>query len=222
MEEKIAFIHTSATLVPLFTDLASNSLPGVATFHIANDSLIKDVIASGCLTPDVAWRVAELVRQAEGSGATRILVTCSSIGAAVEASRLFVSVPVYRVDQAMAEKAVASGSRIGVIATLPTTLEPTRNLVERVAKTALKEIDVQSHLCEGAFEALMSGDPEAHDASVREGLFALMADCDVILLAQASMARVVDTIPAEECRVPILSSPALAMQWLAGQLDSDK
>ena len=42
-----------------------------------------------------------------------------------------------------------------------------------------------------------------------------MARNDVIILAQASMARVADTIPPEEQKVPILSSPRLAIEALA-------
>jgi hypothetical protein len=38
---------------------------------------------------------------------------------------------------------------------------------------------------------------------------------DVIVLAQASMARVVETLPESERRVPILASPPLAIDYLA-------
>ena len=37
---------------------------------------------------------------------------------------------------------------------------------------------------------------------------------DVIVLAQASMARVVDTLTEEEKKVPILASPPVAMEYL--------
>ena len=40
-------------------------------------------------------------------------------------------------------------------------------------------------------------------------------DRDVIVLAQASMARVVDTLSPEDKRVPILASPAIAVDYLA-------
>jgi hypothetical protein len=65
-------------------------------------------------------------------------------------------VPVLRVDQPMADKAVQLGKRIGVVATLSTTLNPTSDLVRRRAAVAGKEIELKSVLCEGAFEALMS------------------------------------------------------------------
>ena len=51
-------VHTSATLVPIFAALCKAKLPGVDVFNIADDSLIKDVIARGELTPATARRVA--------------------------------------------------------------------------------------------------------------------------------------------------------------------
>lgn len=42
-----------------------------------------------------------------------------------------------------------------------------------------------------------------------------MKEVDVIVLAQASMARVVDGLSAEEKLIPILASPAIAMKKLA-------
>ena len=72
-----------------------------------------------------------------------------------------------------------------------------------------------SRLCEGAFDALMSGKPELHDESVASALKELSQQVDVILLAQASMARVVNKLTDEDKKVPILTSPELAVQHLA-------
>ena len=211
----LGLIHTSATLVPVFQQLCSAKLPNVETFNIADDSLIKDVIKRGVMTPITARRVVDHVASAEAAGADYILVTCSSIGRAVETAAGLVGVPVLRVDQPMADKAVQTGKRIGVIATLPTTLEPTADLIQRRAQKAGKTIELTSRLCEGAFEALMTGRSAQHDEMVASALKDLAAKVDVIVLAQASMARVVETLPAEARRIPILSSPALAIDYLA-------
>ena len=217
-EKTLGLIHTSATLVPVFQELCKTYLPGVKTFNIVDDSLIKNVIACGELTPATARRVVNYVGSAEAAGADHILVTCSSIGAAVEASAALTKVPVLRVDQPMADQAVQTGKRIGVIATLPTTLQPTSDLVQRRALDAGKEIELTSVLCEGAFEALMSGDSQTHDNKVAAALKELSQKVDVILLAQASMARVVDTLSEEDKKVPILASPGIAIQHLASIL----
>jgi Asp/Glu/hydantoin racemase len=216
MEQKtLGLIHTSATLVPMFQQLCNTYLPHVKTFNIVDDSLIKNVISCGHLTPETARRVVNYVGSAEAAGADHILVTCSSIGAAVEASAALTKVPVLRVDQPMADEAVQTGKRIGVIATLSTTLDPTTDLVARRALAAGKEIELVSKLCEGAFDALMSGDSATHDAMVTSALQDLASRMDVIVLAQASMARVVDSLPEEDKKIPILASPPIAIRHLA-------
>ena len=214
----LALIHTSATLVPVFAALCKEKLPGVTIFNIVDDSLVSGIRKKGSLTADIARRVASYIQSAEAGGADYILVTCSSIGPAVEAAAPFCAVPVLRVDQPMTDKAVQAGKRIGVIATLPTTLNPTSDLVRRRAALAGKQIELTSKLCEGAFEALMSGDTAKHDTMVAAALRELSTQVDVILLAQASMARVVDTLAPADRRVPILASPPIAIEFIASLL----
>lgn len=218
MKKTVGLIHTSATLVPVFQQLCEQYIPHVNVFNIVDDSLIKQVIARGELQADTARRVVNYAASAESAGADLIMFTCSSIGAAVETAAGLTQVPVLRVDQPMADKAVALGKRIGVIATLPTTLAPTSDLVKRRAAFLGKEIELTAVLCEGAFEALMSGDAKLHDEMVAQALKELSTKTDVIVLAQASMARVVNTLSAAEKIVPILASPPIAMEYLASLL----
>jgi Asp/Glu/hydantoin racemase len=203
----LALLHTAAVNVATFGGLCHELLPGVECFHVMDESLLKNTVRDGAMSPLTARRVAGYVASAVDAGADAVLVTCSSIGRAAEAARPLVPVPVVRVDEAMADEAVATGTRIGVIATLPTTLEPTTALVRARAALAGRAVEVVDHLCAGAFEALQGGDGAHHDALVRDGLRALMESVDVVVLAQASMARVADTLPPEERPVPVLSSP---------------
>jgi Asp/Glu/hydantoin racemase len=219
MQQKtLALIHTSATLVPVFADLCSKYLPNIKLFNIVDDSLIKNTIACGELTASTSKRVVNYAASAQEAGADFILFTCSSIGAAVETAATLSDVPVLRVDQPMADMAVQTGKRIGVIATLSTTLEPTSDLVRRRAIVAGKEIELTSVLCDGAFDALMSGDAATHDAMVANALKELVTKVDVVLLAQASMARVVDSLEESDKKIPILASPINAIKYLASIL----
>ena len=213
--KKIGLIHTSATLVPVFQQLFQEQFPEADVFNIVDDSLIKDVIAHGVLRDQTSERVVNYVASAEAAGADLIMVTCSSIGRAVEQAATKASVPVLRVDQPMVDKAIATGQRIGVVATLLTTLEPTSDLVLRRARRVGKEVKLVSRLCEGAFAALMGGDAAVHDEMVIAALRELSGEVDVILLAQASMARVVDQMSMADRKIPILSSPAIAVKHLA-------
>jgi Asp/Glu/hydantoin racemase len=130
---------------------------------------------------------------------------------AVEAAQPFFSIPVLRVDTPMADEAIRIGSRVGVVATLPTTLKPTIELIQRQAQLQGKRVEVVATLCNGAFQAVAAGDAATHDQLVAAGIRELLPRVDVIVLAQASMARAAKTIPEAERTVPILSSPESAV-----------
>lgn len=208
---RLAVIHTSATLAPVFANLFKPTLPdGVSSFHLSDDSLIADVIRDGQVTPSTDRRVGDYLKAAEAMGADVILVTCSSIGRAVEDAAGSVTAQVLRVDQPMVDTALELGSHLGVVATLQTTLDPTVDLVNRRAAAAGKTVEVSARVCDGAFEALMAGDADQHDQIVRAAIDELAAEVDVIILAQASMARIAAALP-DDLPVPVLTSPSLAV-----------
>ena len=216
MPKQVAFIHTSPSVIPTFKSLADELLGGRATvFNMVDESLLCDIIGHGRCPPATAKRLVGHVLAAEQAGAEIILVTCSSMGRAVEASRALVASKVLRVDEPMADRAVGTGRRIGVIATLPSTLEPTAALIQARAAAAGKQIELMSRVVDGAFQAVIGGDGARHDALVSTALGEMARAVDVIVLAQASMARVVESLRPQDKPVPILSSPRSAVEHLA-------
>lgn len=209
---QLALVHTVAGLVPRFRELSAELLPGVETFDIVDETLLRDATSEHRVSLDTARRLFAHLAAVERHGADAILVTCSSMGGVVDAARPFAGVPLLRIDQAMAEQAVERGARLGVLATLQSTLGPTAELIRRTAADAGRSAEVRAELCDGAFEALHAGDTGRHDELVRGGLRQLIGWADVIVLAQASMARVVDSLTDDERRTPILSSPRLGME----------
>lgn len=161
-----------------------------------------------------------MVQSAREGGADGVVVTCSSIGPAATMARALFDFPVVRVDEPMAEEAVRVGRRIGVAATLRTTLEPTVALLRAKALDAGRDVDVIESLCEDAFAAVLSGDTRTHDRLLSDSLARLRPSVDVVVLAQASMARVVANLPGNGCP-PILSSPELAVRRLGSILFPD-
>src|SRR5579863_9269927 len=130
MTSKLAFIHTSHVLIPTFSGLAKKILPELETFHMTDESLIRNTIAAQALTRTTIRRLTTMIGLAHEAGTDAVMVTCSSIGPGVKVARELFDFQVLRVDEAMAEAAVRSGRRIGVAATLSTTLEPTMRLIE--------------------------------------------------------------------------------------------
>jgi len=208
----IAYIHTSHVLIPLFTELSRREMPEVELFHMVDESLIKNTIREQRLTKTTIRRVHSMVASAREGGADAVVVTCSSIGPAVSLARDLFDFPVIRVDEAMAEEAVCGGRRIGVAATLRTTLDPTVALLREKAAVAGRDVELVESLCEGAFDAVIAGDTATHDRILGRFVTQLATEVDVIVLAQASMASVVRKLPREAVRVPILSSPELAVR----------
>ena len=214
-KKRLAILHTVAGLVATFQQLCVELMTNVEVYHIVDESLLKDTIRDGAPSPVTYRRLTDYLRGAEEAGADAVLVTCSSMGPCVEAARPLIGIPVVRVDEAMAEKAVQTGQRIGVAATLATTLKPTSELIERKASQTGGRHTIISKLCEGAFEAVVRGDTSTHDRIVSQCLRELDANTDLVVLAQASMARVLETMNPNEIHVPVLSSPRLGVQYMA-------
>lgn len=204
----LGLVHTVRRVIPGLSELTSELLPEVRQLHYLDESVLQDAIALGGLSPDIERRVAMLVQLAAVRSDV-VLVTCSSIGPAADAAAASSPVPVLRIDRPMAECAVEIAARIGVIATLGSTLKPTADLVTHWAKQAGRQVAVQTKLVEGAFAAAVAGDQATHDRLVLAGLQELLsgdAPAEVVLLAQASMAAVAAQLP-EELQARILSSP---------------
>lgn len=208
-------IHTGPVLVDVFKKLFPELLPDVRLVNVVDDSLLNDVRAAGGLTPSVTRRIVGYGMLAEASGADAILNCCSSVGEAADLLAQTVSIPVVKIDKRMAIQAVGQGSRIGIVATVATTLDPTERLIQRTASEAGKSITTKRYLVNSAFDALLSGNSEEHDRLLKAEIGKAMGENDVVVLAQGSMARLV---PSLEQTVPVLSSPRLSLEALKEQL----
>ncbi len=218
LSHKIAAIYTGAALVKPLSDLMKEAMPGYEVMNILDDSMIADIIKAGELTKAVKRRLYGFYEIAVASGAELILNTCSSIGDAVYGAREFMPVPVVRIDEAMCRLAVASSDSVAVLATVPTTLDPTLRLLQMCADEAGKKVTTVSGLAEGAFSAITAGDGETHDRLVAETAKKVAASCDVILLAQGSMARMEQPL-RELTGKTVLSSPRLGIEMVRDMME---
>ncbi len=208
-------IHTGPVLVDVFKKLFPELLPDVRLVNVVDDGLLNDVRAAGGLTPPVTRRIVGYGMLAEASGADAILNCCSSVGEAADVLAQTVTIPVVKIDNRMAIQAVQQGSRIGIVATVGTTLDPTERLIQRKADEAGKSVTTKRYLVNTAFDALIAGNAEEHDRLLKAEIEKAMGENDVVVLAQGSMARLV---PSIEQRVPVLSSPRSSVEALKERL----
>ena len=210
-------LYTGHGLVDPLAAVFAKELPGVRLINVVDDSIIRDVGAAGGITPEVASRVLQYYQIGVRTGADAILNTCSSIGRVADDARGFVVIPVVRIDRAMAGEAVSRASRIGVIATLPTTLDPTLALIEDTARDAGRSVTAVPALARGAYDELVSGHPERHDELILEAARAVIGSGELFVLAQGSMARMAAGL-AEATGLPVLSSIVSGIRSLRGPL----
>lgn len=211
--KRVFCVHTAMALVGPLTEIFKEYLPEVKLNHIADDSLIQEVIANNAVTPAVRRRLLSYYNAAADGGADVVFNTCSSVGDIADYGNGFARIPVFRIDQPMAAEAVAKAERIGVISTLPTTLDPTCRLLQNEAKKAGREVALVEGLADGAFAAGQSGDGETHDRLIAEAAVKIADQVDLFVLAQGSMARMEQRL-AEMTGKPVLSSPVLGVKGL--------
>ena len=181
----VVCVHTAMALVEPLTAIFKEYLPEVTVNHIADSSLIKEVIANNQVTPAVRRRLLSYYN----------------------------GIPVFRIDQPMAAEAVKNYDRIGVISTLPTTLDPTCRLLRNEAEKAGRKVTLVEGLADGAFAAGQSGDGATHDRLIAEAAQRIASQVDMFVLAQGSMARMEQRL-SELTGKPVLSSPILGVKGL--------
>lgn len=218
MDQILVCLHTVRPLLSLFDRLAAEILPGVKLIHILDEPLLVRARQRRHLDREDTQRVQAHRKLARQIGAAGILVTCSTISPCVEQVRKLPGIPIYKIDEEMVKTAVSIGEYIGVVATSETTLEPTRQLLMMEAERQKRQIQTELILVPDALKALLNGDGEQHDRLVDQTVIDLSERSDVVVLAQASMARVLDTIPESNRKVPLLSSPHLALEAIRSKL----
>jgi Asp/Glu/hydantoin racemase len=227
MPQLLVLVHTMPPLVEEFTKLCQEMLPGVPMLHVLDQLLLERIRQHGSVTPEDNERLADHVRLAEAIGASAVLVTCSTVSNCVDAIRPRFHVPITKIDDAMAAEAVRLGTRISIIATNPTTFEASRRLIESVAQRNGNPVQIRLRPVAEALQALLCGDGAAHDRLVEEAVREEARVADVVILAQASMARVLKVLARASIPVPVLASPQVALEevrraLLAGADQTDK
>lgn len=206
MKAGIVYTSTTPELIEMVNDEIKKNLGEDVEIQSYEDpSILAEVREAGYVTSGAAARLVGMFMQATSDGADAILNCCSSVGevadAAVDIGK-YTGVPIVRIDEEMCREAVRLGKRIGVLATLPTTLEPTKNTILCVAREMNRKVELKDGLIDGAFGI----NQDQFRQMMREKTAEIIDECDVILLCQGSMAYVEEYLQ-DEFKKPVVSSP---------------
>lgn len=197
-----AAVFTAQTVQPYIQEL----LPGVEVMHLGDDTVQRDNLAApvGTIPKVNFFKFVTYARFLEEAGVHLIMLGCSTFNQAVEHARPMISVPMLQIDRPMMDIAVKNGKKIGILATLPSTVPSSKRLLRQAAADAGKQIEIKTILNSEAFKMLRSGDSAAHNRMLLEDIDRLSREVDAIVMAQVSMSVLEREL--ENPRVPVYNS----------------
>ena len=213
---KVVLIHTSPVSLNDLKALFKEIVPEVEMVNIIDDSLLDEVKKNGKINSNIISRMCSYVQVAKTLKPDLIFNQCSSVGEAFDIARKQADCKTLKIDEPMAEKAVELGSRIGVVATVASTVQPSSDLIRNTAKHLGKEVTVTEYLVDGALDILMSGDVDRHNELVIKAIKRAESENDVVVLAQGSMTAILPLLT--DIQKPVLTSPRLAVERVKKEL----
>ena len=219
MKKRVGVVHTFLYSVEDLKALFRKYLPDVEMINIIDDSLLEEALANKGITPGIINRMCGYYSNLQDLGCVCCLNQCSSVGEAADVAQNLIRIPILKIDAPMAQKAVELGSRIAVIATAISTVEPSSRLVERMASRAGKEVSVSRCYAEGAYDCLLkTGDRQKHNDLVTAKVREAAKDNDVIVMAQGSMYQLVPLL--SDVQIPVLTSLESGVARLRAAVDA--
>ncbi len=220
MPTRIGLIHAVKAAMPPVEAAFSKHWPATTRFNLLDDSLPVDLEAAGALTTELSARLLALASYVAGTGAAAVLFTCSAFGPAIEAAARALPLPVLKPNEAMFERALAVGRRIGMLATFAPAVASMEEEFRDLARRRGSPATLETLLVSGAAAALRAGDSARHDRLVGEAAPAL-AHCEAVMLAHFSTSTDEEQVQARISSV-VLAAPSSAVLKLRSTLDGGR
>ena len=205
-EKTLGIIHAVNLTIRAMQPFLEQHLPEVSVMHLCDDTIQRDNVRAGIgVIPKVNYfKFAQYAHNLQEAGVDMILLACSTFNYAAELARPMIDIPIMQIDRPMMEQAVSQGRRIGLVATLSTTVPSSERLLRIVARENKKDVEITTVLRPEAFEAYQKGDINTHNAIVLAEIDKLSGQVDSIVLAQLSMSALAPHL--KDTRVPVYNS----------------
>ena len=175
-------------------------------------SVFEEIKSTGYVTATPAARLIATYMKAVEEGADAILSICSTVGDvaySMQETAKYLGVPIVIVNEEMCREAVRKGEKIVIMATFQTSINPTRNIISRVAREMGKHVEIRDILVEGGFGLDQDKFRSLMAAKAKEAI----GWADVIVFSQGSMAYC-DEYIANLYKIPVLSNPRFGAKAL--------
>lgn len=204
--KKITMLHTIKSIYNTFPSMFKKALgEEIEVTNIVDEVLISNTMREGYFTEWNKERLLSDLKVSEEEDSDLVVVTCSSLTPYALDLQALISKPLITIDSAMCKRAAKEGKKILLLATAPTTIEPTVNRLKEELRLMNKNSEVICSLRTDAMDALKRGQVEKHDSILVEEALKYK-DCDLIVLAQASMMSAKENI-SKTGKWTVLTSP---------------
>lgn len=218
MGHTVGLVHAVIPAIEPVRTAFRQLAPEIAVVNILDEGLLTEIERRGGITPGLVRRLTQNVALAEDAGAELVLLTCTAYSPVADEVQKQSDIPVLKIDELMVRDALGRARKIGVVGTVPTGVAMQRQLIDRIAAEMGRVVEIDAVLKPEAFQALSSGNRDEHDRIVLEEVERLAETNELVMLAQASMGHLASKVPAS-VKVPVLSSPTLAVQKVKEMLD---
>jgi aspartate/glutamate racemase len=218
--KKLGIIHAALITTRAVQKYLDEVIPEVEVVHWVDDTIQNTnfACAPGTIPPENYAKFTQAALSQQAYGVDLILLACSTFNRAVEHARPMITTPMLQIDRPMMDLAVRHGTRIGLLATVPTTIPASERLLRLAATDAGKTIEIKTRLCSEAFAALKAGNAEKHNDLLLAEIDRLSGDVDAIVLAQLSMSALEPRLTAT--KVPVYNSGRTAFTHLRHFLET--
>lgn len=202
----VGIIHAALITTKAVQPYIDSVLPQVKIVHHVDDSIQNSNFACkpGIIPKENFYKFTSYAHNLELAGVDIILLACSTFNQAVEFARPMINTPMLQIDRPMMDLAVLEGRKIGLLATVPTTIPASERLLRLAAHDAGKQVDITTRLCSEAFLEIKKGNIENHNNLLMKEIESLSKTVDAIVLAQLSMSALEPMLGS--VKVPIFNS----------------
>ena len=218
--KKLGIIHAALITTRAVQKYLDEIIPEVEVVHFVDDTIQNTNFAGapGVIPPGNYAKFTQAALSQQDYGVDLIVLVCSTFNRAVEYARPMIRTPMLQVDRPMMDLAVGQGSRIGLIATVPTTVPASERLLRLAATDAGRTIEIKTRLCSEAFAAIKAGQTEKHNELLLAEIDRLAGEVDAIVLAQLSMSALEPRLAST--KVPVYNSGRTAFTHIRHLLEN--
>lgn len=217
-KKSIGIIHAIHLTIRAMQPFLERYIPDVEVMHLCDDTIQRDNIAAGVgvIPKHNYFRFAQYAHNLQESGVELILLACSTFNYAAELARPMIDIPILQIDRPMMELAVMQGKRVGLLATLATTVPSSERLLRIVAAEKNRPVEITTVLRPEAFQAVSKGDTETHNRILLEEIDKLSGQVDSIVMAQLSMSALAPHLG--KTAVPVYNSGTTGFGYIREKL----